>query len=109
MDWGVTMSRDDLGTLLNTILDNQRETRDDIREINRKQDLQTQEIGKVLTQAEKTNGRVNGHDKQIAALETIRGRKISLPNNVLYLLAIGGVIALAIVASLLKVDLGGIL
>lgn len=103
------MPRDDLTTLLGSILEQLKETRDDVRDLNRKQDEQSKELGKVLIQTQKTNGRVNRHDEQIKALESSKGKKLNVPTNVLYLLAFGGVVALLIVARLLGVDLGGVI
>jgi len=70
---------------------------------------------KVHSQTKKTNGRVTHAEKKIEDIEfkisdkkTIVAYIVSLPPKVLYLLAISCVIALIIVAGLLKIDISGV-
>lgn len=72
-------------------------------------DKQDSKLEKILTQAQKTNGRVNKHDEQIKTLEASTGRKLNVPPNVLYLLAVAAVIALIIVANLMGYDIKGVI
>ena len=46
--------------------------------------------------------------KRVGKLEAEKGKKLDLPPNVIYLIALGGVILLIIVASILGVNLGGL-
>lgn len=74
-----------------------------------KLDANTVTTQKVLDEATATNGRMSSAEKAIARLEAARGKKLDLPANVIYLIALGAVILLAVVATLLHVNLGGLL
>lgn len=52
---------------------------------------------------------VQQHEKALKALERKHGKKLDLPPNVIYLIALGAVILLVIVATLLRIDLGNLL
>lgn len=71
-------------------------------------DANTKTTDEILAQARYTNGRVTKSEADIKALQTQEGHKLSLPPNVMYLIALGAVLLLVIIASLLHVDLGGI-
>jgi hypothetical protein len=71
---------------------------------------------KILTQTQKTNGRVlkledvtKSHSSDLNTLKVAKSRRINLPSNVLYLLALGGVITLIIVANFMGINLKGLL
>lgn len=64
---------------------------------------------KVLEQARYTNGRVTKAEANITALQKQAGRKLNLQPNLLYLIATGGIILLAIIAQLLHISLGGLI
>ena len=63
----------------------------------------------VSAKQDYTNGQVQSHARRLKSLESSRGKRLNLNPNLLYLLAVGGVIALAIVASILGVNLRGLL
>lgn len=79
--------------------------------LEQKIDANTVTTNQTLEQAKYTNGRVTRAEKAIAKLEQGRGKKLSLDfsPNVIYLVALGAVILLAIIATVLHVQLGGIL
>lgn len=91
----LTMSTNDLNSLLNNIASQ-------VSRLNEKQDKQSETLTKILVQAEKTNGRVT-------SLERGQGKKFSLPPSIIYLIALGGVISLAIVAVSMGINVKGIL
>lgn len=91
----LTMSSNDLNSLLNNIASQ-------VSSLDKKQDEQNKTLTKILIQAEKTNGRVT-------SLEKGQGKKFSLPPNVIYLIAVGGVVALVIVATSMGINVKGIL
>ena len=76
-----------------------------------KVDANTTLTQQTLTQAKYTNGRVTKLERQVAAEKAKKtAKKLNLPTPpVLYLIALGAVILLIIVATLLKVPLGGLL
>lgn len=75
-----------------------------------KLDANTAVTQQILTQAKYTNGRVTKLEKQQADAQNIKAaKKFNLSPNVIYLLALGAVILLAIVAVLLKIPIGGLL
>lgn len=63
----------------------------------------------ALNQAKETNGRMTRAEKAIARLENKKGKKLELPPNVIYLIALGAVILLAVIATLLHINLGSLL
>lgn len=78
--------------------------------LERKQDDQTQILSDVQVQTNKTNGRVTHLEKQVGKLETKKGMSFKTPPaTVMYLLALACVIVLVIIATLLKIPLGGLL
>lgn len=74
-----------------------------------KLDKNTSTTQKILDEAKYTNGRVTTTESAIKRLETAKGKKLDLAPNVIYLIAVGAVILLIIVAALLHVNLGGLL
>ena len=70
--------------------------------LEQKIDANTTTTNQVLDQAKYTNGRVT-------KLEQARGKRLNITPNVVYLMALGAVILLAIIATVLHVQLGGIL
>ena len=78
-------------------------------ELNEKIDGNTQTTNQILVQAQRTNGRVNRHDTEIKELQKKSGSKLANINpNVIYLIALGAIILLMIIASILQVDLKGL-
>ena len=75
----------------------------------KKIDANSETTEKVLEQARYTNGRVTKAEGAIKALQSQAGRKLNLTPNVMYLIALGAIILLVIIASLLGIDLGGLL
>lgn len=74
-----------------------------------KMDANTVTTQQVLDEIRATNGRVTVNEAAIKRLETSKGKKLEIPPNVIYLIALGAVILLAVVATLLHVNLGGLL
>jgi len=74
-----------------------------------KLDANSETTQKILDQALHTNGRVTRAEKAIAKLENARGTKLNIEPRTLYMVAIAFVLILLIVASLLKVNIGGLL
>lgn len=64
---------------------------------------------KTLDEAQATNGRVTLVESAVKRLESAKGKKLDLPANVIYLIALGAVILLAVVATLLHINLGNLL
>lgn len=79
--------------------------------VENKIDANTSLTQKALDTARHVDGRVDRAEKDIVALQKQAGKRppIQLSPNVIYLIALGAVILLAVVAALLKVDLGGLL
>lgn len=77
-------------------------------ELTRKIDANTAISQQALEESKATNGRINAVEGRLRKVETKKGKKLELNPNVIYLIALGAVILLIIVASLLKVDLGGL-
>jgi Flp pilus assembly protein TadB len=77
--------------------------------IETKVDANTNITAEVLEQARHTNGRVTKSEDDIKALQTQAGHKFNLQPSLLYLIALGAVILLVVIASLLHINLGGIL
>lgn len=108
----VTMAQrqtDFLQQLLETMQRNS--DRQDIRmdELNKKIDANTVTTNQVLSQARQTNNQVSRHDQEIKDLQKKTGSKFANINpSVIYLIALGSVILLMVVASLLHVDLKGL-
>jgi hypothetical protein len=68
----------------------------------KKIDTNTALTNKVLAQANKTNGRVNGLEQREADAKNVKAaHKYNLSPNVIYLIAVAGVIIVIVVASLL--------
>lgn len=70
----------------------------------------------ALDEIKTTNGKVADQEKLLQTFKTAlgkverrAGKKIDLSPNVLYLIALGSIILLLIIASILHVDLGGLL
>lgn len=74
-----------------------------------KMDANTATTQKVLDEIRDTNGRVSETERAIKRLQTAKGKKLALPPNVIYLIALGAVILLAVIATLLHVNIGGLL
>lgn len=72
-------------------------------------DANTVTTNKTLEQARYTNGRVTKAEANIIELQKQSGRKLNFNPNIIYLLAIAFVLLLAIVASILHIQIGGIL
>ena len=77
--------------------------------LEQKIDSNTATTNKILDQAKYTNGRVTQAEKDIKTLQLVKGKKFTIPTPILYLIALGAVITLVIVAKLVGADLGGIL
>lgn len=77
--------------------------------IESKVDGNTATTEKVLEQARYTNGRVTKAEGDIKALQSQAGRKLNLQPSLMYLIALGAVMLLVIIASLLGINLGGLL
>lgn len=75
----------------------------------KKLDTNTSTTQQVLEQAKETNGRMTRAERAISRLETKKGKKLELPPNVIYLIALGAVILLAVVATLLHINLSNLL
>lgn len=104
----LTMSSNDMNTLLTNILSQVSEMRSEIRSVNNKQDIQNDKLTEITIQTQKTNGRVTSLEGRAKILEKTKGKKVSFDPKLLYLLAIGGVIALIIIATRMGIDLKGI-
>lgn len=74
-----------------------------------KLDSNTTTTQKILDEAKYTNGRVTDNEAAIKRLESASGKKLNLPANVIYLIALGAVILLAVIATLLHINLGNLL
>jgi hypothetical protein len=93
------MPRDDLTTLLNSILSQ-------LDRLERKQDDQTIELNKIHLQTQKTNGRVNQAEKDIKGLQVVKGRTgLKIPPEIWKLLGYLALIVAAVVAGLLGINL----
>ena len=77
--------------------------------LEQKIDSNTQTTQQILEQAKYTNGRVTKTEKAIARLERVRGKRFELPPNAIYLVALGFVILLIIIARLLHIDIKGLI
>jgi hypothetical protein len=67
-------------------------------------DSNTITTDKTLTQAQYTNGRVTKLEKKVADSMNVKvAKKFNLPPNVIYLLALGAVLLLVIIAVILKI------
>lgn len=78
--------------------------------IGNKIDANTLTTEKTLTQAQYTNGRVSKLEQKVADMQnSSAAKKVSLSPNVIYLIALGSVILLVIIAVLLKIPIGGLL
>lgn len=101
------MSNDYLPELLNNIQQQLADLRNDTSkrfdELNKKTEQQTIKLIAIEKQTLKTNGRVN----KLEAKQSIS--KTLLSPNTLYLLALAGVITLAILATVLKVNFTGLI
>lgn len=97
---------DDLGNKIDTnnVAMNKR-----VDAIEDKIDTNTSVTQGILTEAKYTNGRVSRNEKSIVRLESKKGKKLELPPNVIYLIALGAVILLAVIATLLHINLGNLL
>lgn len=100
---------DFLQPLLETMQRNSDRQDKRLDELTQKIDANTVTTDQVLQQARYTNGRVTQNEADIKALQSQVGRKLSLQPNVMYLIALGAVLLLIIIASLLHVNLGGII
>lgn len=83
--------------------------------IESKIDTNTTLTQQALDEVRDANGRLDGHSGKIknlqnemSKLQTRGFKKIDLSPNVMYLIAVGAVILLAIVATLLHISLGGL-
>ncbi|HET8709266.1 MAG TPA: hypothetical protein VFL85_03210 [Candidatus Saccharimonadales bacterium] len=73
-------------------------------------DANSKITGQVLEQAKYTNGRVTKAEKNLVALENKVGDRVPLLNSkILYLVALGFVILLLILAQTLHVGVDGVL
>lgn len=84
--------------------------------LEKKVDDNTSLTQQALTEVQATNGKVADQEKLLQTFKTAlgkverkSGKKIDLSPNVLYLIALGSIILLLIIASILHVDLGGLL
>lgn len=69
----------------------------------------TKITNQILDQARYTNGRVSKAESDITALQKQAGRKFNFQPNLMYMIALGSVLLLVIIASLLNINIGGIL
>lgn len=98
----LVMPRDDLTTLLNSILTQIGDLRDDVKELNKKQDNQSSKLQSIEVQTTKTNGRVT-------KLEKSKNLWSGISTNTWYLMALAFVIILIISANVMKINLGGLI
>lgn len=78
-------------------------------ELTTKIDGNTATTNQILTQAQATNGQVLRHDQEIKDLQKKSGSRLSsISPNVIYLVALGSVILLMVIATMLHVDITGI-
>lgn len=79
-------------------------------DLSNKIDANTATTTKVLEEVSGIKSEVDRHDGAIKRLEVGRGKKpLMLNPNVMYLIALGFVMLLAIIAAVLHVNVGGIL
>lgn len=79
-------------------------------DFDKKIDANTATTNKVLEQVSGITNEVDGHDKAIKRLESVKGKKpLTLNPNVIYLIALGFVMLLAIIAGILHINVGGLL
>jgi F420-0:gamma-glutamyl ligase len=77
--------------------------------VEKKIDDNTSTTNKILSQARYTNGRVTKLEKLNADKTAIKvAKRFNVDPKTVYIVAIGAVIVLAIVATLLHINLGGI-
>jgi septal ring factor EnvC (AmiA/AmiB activator) len=74
--------------------------------LEKKIDANTTTTNQVLDQAKYTNGRVTKAEKRIRNLESRGFKKLNINPNTLYMIALGCVIALYIIAKSLHIELG---
>lgn len=78
-------------------------------QLQNKLDRNTVTTNQILDQAKYTNGRVTQAEKDIKRLEVVRGKRVAIEPRTMYLLALAFVLILLTVASLLHVNIGGLL
>jgi hypothetical protein len=77
-------------------------------EISSKLDDNTAISQQALDEARSAHGKIETAEAAIRRLERTKGRKLDLPPNVIYLIALGAVILLLVIATLLHINIGGI-
>lgn len=74
-----------------------------------KMDANTALTQQTLEKMENANGRITNTENAIKRLEGAKGKKLNVNPQLIYVLALGTLILLTIIASLLHVNLRGIL
>ena len=73
-------------------------------------DVNTATTNQVLTQAQETNGRVTSAEQAIKRLEVVKGSKpLVFTPNLVYMIAAGFVLLLAIIAVTLHINIGNLI
>lgn len=110
MDTVMTQRQNDfLQQLLETMQRNSDRQEQRLDELTTKIDGNTATTNQILTQAQATNGQVLRHDQEIKDLQKKAGSKLSsVSPNVIYLVALGSVILLMVIATMLHVDIKGL-
>lgn len=105
----VTRQNDFLQQLIETMQRNSDRQEQRLDELATKIDANTATTNLTLAQAQRTNGKVLRHDQEIKDLQKRSGKRLSeIPPNVIYLIALGAVILLLVIAAKLNVDVKGL-
>lgn len=109
METDIAMPKNDF---LQPLLDMMNRRMDDLE---KKIDANTKLTQQALNEIKYTNGRVDGQEKDIgklkgglAKVERKSGLKLEFNPRLMYVIAVGAVLLLAIIASLLHINIGGL-